>query len=144
MDTTTTATPFASFIEQERARIRDAIKQARARQQEAEKEVTQLETELAAIAAYDAARKGKKVAAAPRAPRGRKGAKREALLALITEHPDGMTRAEIIEAMTAHGDKAAEQSISNALSALKRDSRLTQEGKKYRVREETQQTSIAR
>lgn len=127
------APTFTTFIEEERTRIKEAIKGAKAKRQEAEQEIAQLEAEVAAIAAYDAARKGKKVSAEPRAPRGPKGQKREALLALIAEHPDGMTRGEIITAMNAHGDKAASQSISNTLAALKKLERVTHEGKRYVV-----------
>jgi hypothetical protein len=141
MDNQTTATDFATFIGQERERIKEAIKAAKHKRQEAENEISQLEAQAAAVTAYDAALKGKKLSPAPRAPRGPKGEKRTGLLALIAERPDGMTRAELLTAMNAHGDKAAEQSISNALSALKRTGRVTQEGKKYLAREEEQPLS---
>jgi hypothetical protein len=124
------APTFASFIDEERTRIKEAIKAAKVKRQEAEDEISQLEAQGAAITAYDAALKGK----TPRAPRGPKGEKRGALLTLIAEHPDGMTRGEIIKAQHAHGDKSASQSISNSLAALKKDGRVTQEGKKYIVR----------
>ena len=101
----------------------------------------QLEAQVTAIAAYDAALKGKKAVTEPRAPRGRRGEKRDAILAAIAGHPDGITRHELIDEMHAHGDKAAEQSISNALSALKKAGHVTQEGKKYLVPEEKQQSS---
>jgi hypothetical protein len=122
---------FATFIEEERARIKGAIKAAKARRQEAEQEIAQLEGQIAAIAAYDAALKGKKAVTEPRAPRGRRGEKRQAILDLVAQHPDGITRHELIDEMHAHGDKAAEQSISNALSALKKAGQLAQEGKRY-------------
>ena len=127
---------FTSFIEEERARIKAAIKAAKAKRQEAEQEIEQLEGQIAAIAAYDAALKGKKAPSEPRAPRGRRGEKRQAILDLIAQHPDGMTRHELIDQMNAHSDKAAEQSISNALSALKKTGQLTQEGKRYIARRE--------
>jgi hypothetical protein len=127
------APTFASFIAEERARLQDAIKAAKAKRQEAQREIEQLEIELTAIAAYDAARKK---TTKPRAARGRRGEKREAIRSLIAEHPDGLTRAQLLTAMEAHGDKGAEQSISNALAALKKAGRLTQEGKTYRAREE--------
>jgi hypothetical protein len=135
MEETMDAPTFASFIEEERTRIKEAIRAAKAKRQEAENEIAQLEAEVAAIAAYDAARKGKKVSAEPRAPRGRRGGKREAILSLIAEHPDGMTRGELIEAMNVHDDKPASQSISNTLAALKKLGRLTQEGKRYIARQ---------
>jgi DNA-binding transcriptional ArsR family regulator len=124
---------FAALMTQERARINDAIKAARAKRQEADREIAQLEAQLAAITAYDAALKGKGIATEQRKPRGRRGEKREAIRDLIAQRSDGLTRSELLTAMDAHGDKAAEQSISNALSALKRAGRITQEGKAYKV-----------
>ena len=130
MDTQTT---FASLMAEERTRIQGAIKEAKAKRQEAEREIAQLEAQNAAILAYDAALKGKATPKEPSAPRGRRGEKREAIRDLIAQHPDGMTRADVLTAMNAHGDKAAEQSISNALAALKKAGRLTQEGKTYKA-----------
>jgi DNA-binding transcriptional ArsR family regulator len=130
MDTPTTTTDFTTFIDQERTRIKEAIKAANAKRREAEREIQELETELTAIAAYDAARKGTK-ASERRAPSGRRGEKRQAILDLIAQHEGGMSRHELIDQMNARGDKSATQSISNALSALKKAGQLTQEGKRY-------------
>jgi hypothetical protein len=127
----TVPTDFSTFIEQERERIKEAIKAAKAKRQEAEAELERLDAQASAIAAYEAALKGKRVASPTSAPRTPWGEKRGAILALIAEHPDGMTRAEIIDALQARGDKSAEQSISNALAALKKTGRLTQQGKQY-------------
>ena len=124
---------FASLMAQERTRIHDAIKAARAKRQEADREIAQLEAQLAAITAYDAALKGKGIGTEQRKPRGRRGEKREAIRDLIAQHPDGLTRSELLTAMESHGDKAAEQSISNALAALKKAGRIMQEGKAYKV-----------
>ena len=124
---------FASLMAEERTRIQDAIKAAKAKQQEAEREIAQLEAQNVAIMAYDAALKGKTAPKEPRAPRGRRGEKREAIRDLVAQHPDGITRGELLTAMQAHGDKSAEQSISNALSALKKAGRVTQEGRTYKV-----------
>lgn len=129
------APTFTTFVAEERGRIYDAIKAAKAKRQEAEQEIARLEAQLAAIAAYDAALKGKSVADKPRAARGRRGAKREAIRELIAQHPDGLTRKELLMAMDAHGNKAAEQSISNALAAMKKAGQIVQEGKSYKVQE---------
>jgi hypothetical protein len=129
MDTPT----FADLMAQERARIQEAMKAAKAKRQEAEREMSQLEAQVAAIKAYDAALKGKAVPKEPRERRGRRGEKREALRELIAQHPEGLTRGEVLAAMHARGDKAAEQSVSNALAALKKAGRLVQEGKTYKV-----------
>ena len=127
------APTFASLMAEERTRIQDAIKAAKAKQQEAEREIAQLEAQNVAIMAYDAALKCKTVPKEPRAPRGRRGEKREAIRDLVAQHPDGITRGELLTAMNAHGDKSAEQSISNALSAIKKVGRVTQEGRTYMV-----------
>jgi hypothetical protein len=125
-------TTFVSTMAQERTRLHDAMKAAKARRQEAEDEIASLQAQLAAITAYDAALKGKHVMPTePGAPRGPRGQKRAAILDLIAQHPEGMTRADIIEAMHAHGDKPATQSISNVLSALKKAGRVAQEGRRY-------------
>jgi hypothetical protein len=131
-----TPTNFSTFIEQERERIKEAMRAARAKRQEAEAELERLDAQSGAIAAYEAALKGKKVSSPTGAPRASWGEKRSALLTLIGEHPDGMTRAEIIDAMQAHGDQSASQSISNALAALKKQNKLTQDGKRYVVRQQ--------
>ena len=69
MDTPT----FTTFVADERRRIHDAIKMAKAKRQEADQEIAQLEAQLTAISAYDAALKGTSVADKPRAARGRRG-----------------------------------------------------------------------
>ena len=63
MDTPT----FTTFVADERRRIHDAIKTAKAKRQEADREIAQLEAQLTAIRAYDAALKGTSVADKPRA-----------------------------------------------------------------------------
>jgi DNA-binding transcriptional ArsR family regulator len=133
MDTPTTTTDFTTFIDQERIRIKEAIKAANAKRREADAEIEELETELTAIAAYDAARKGPKASAERRAPRGRRGEKRQAILDLVAQHSDGVTRRELLDALNAH-DKSGSQSVSNALSALKKAGQVAQEGKKYIAR----------
>ena len=84
------APTFTTFIAEERSQIHDAIKAAKGKRQEAEREIAQLEAQLAAIAAYDAALKGTSVSAEPRGARGRPGEKREAICELIAQHPDGL------------------------------------------------------
>lgn len=59
-----------------------------------------------------------------RATGSRRTGIREEVLALI-QQSDGMARADILKAMDAVGDKKAEQSISNALAALKKGGILT-------------------
>jgi hypothetical protein len=64
---------FETFIEQERIRLTKAKEDALAKKKAAEDELSAIDTELSAIAAYEAAKKGKPVKAEgerkPRAPR---------------------------------------------------------------------------
>jgi hypothetical protein len=122
---------FETFIAQERERLAKAREAALARKKEVEDELGAIDREIFAIAAYEQAKRGKSPAT-PRASRqpGRRG-KRETVLEEVKKHPDGITRAELLEVMNFKGDKSGEQFVSNALSALKRDGRLNVDGKKY-------------
>lgn len=55
---------------------------------------------------------------------------REQVLAVI-QQSSGMARADLLKAMDAGGDKSAEQSISNALAALKKAGIITANGGVY-------------
>jgi len=63
---------------------------------------------------------------APKAParRGRKPSRRSAVLELIKTMPNGMGRGEIIASLGLKGDKSAEQSVSNALTLLKKSGQI--------------------
>jgi hypothetical protein len=50
---------------------------------------------------------------------------RAEVMATLKKHPNGISRADLLEAMNAKGDKRAEQSISNALSNAKKQGQLT-------------------
>lgn len=125
---------FEQMIEKERARLgalRDDLLAQRAR---IATQLADIDQELAAIGAYERAKQGKPVRAAKagksiRAPRG---AKREELLSLIEDTP-GLTRGEIIEKLGIKGDKSQEQSISNALAALKKSGTITATDGKYAI-----------
>jgi hypothetical protein len=50
---------------------------------------------------------------------------REDVLRVVSEHGEGVSRSKILELMDAKGEKSAEQSISNALAALKKAGTIT-------------------
>lgn len=56
---------------------------------------------------------------------------RQTVLDEITNHPDGITRAELIDQLSIKGDKSAEQSVSNALAALKKAEQIVAEDGRY-------------
>ena len=128
---------FADFIARERERLHAEREQVFNQQHELENKLADINRELAAIDAYEAAKSGK--AAAPvRQTRGRagrqarRGSRREGLLALIRKNP-GLGRGEILERMGLKGNKAGEMSVSNALTALTKAGQVSRSGGKYRV-----------
>ena len=50
---------------------------------------------------------------------------RDDVLRVVGEHGEGVSRAKVLELMGAKGDKSSEQSISNALAALKKGGQVT-------------------
>ena len=112
------ADTFETFIAKERERLMKHRADALSRKAEIDTELSEIDREMIAIQAYEDAKRGKP-ARAPRAA-GRRGSKREALLALIKNSPAGISRADILTQMDVKGDKKGEQSVSNALSALKK------------------------
>jgi hypothetical protein len=114
---------FEMFVARERARLHGEREAIFTQQQELENKLAEINRELAAIDAYEAAKSGKFVAAprqsraGGRGQRARRGSKREQLLKIITEGR-GLTRGEILEKMGLKGNKSGEMSVSNALTAL--------------------------
>ncbi len=128
---------FADFIARERERLHAEREQIFNQQHELEGKLADINRELSAIDAYEAAKSGKAPAAArqPRGtrsrPQGRLGSKREALLQLIKDNPSGLTRGEIIECRGLKGDKTGEMSVSNALTALTKANQVTRRDGRY-------------
>jgi CRP-like cAMP-binding protein len=63
--------------------------------------------------------------------RTRRSGRREAILNTLREAPDGLTRADILEKVGAKGDTKQEQSISNALTNMKKAGQIDQKDGKY-------------
>lgn len=132
------AETFGSFINQERARLQKARAKALQKKGTVDQELADIESELAAIAAYEGAKGGRSGRAGKRtpakrsaAPRARRGEKRQAILEVVQQHPDGLSRGEILNLLGAKGSKSAEQSVSNALMALTKQSQLGRREGKY-------------
>ncbi len=136
-------TTFATFIKKERTRLDKARKDALANKAAVVKEVASLERELAALDAYQQAKGAPaRRATAKRGPAkrkpgkgtrrtGRRGEKRQAVLDLIQKNPVGLSRGEILVQMGVKGNRSAEQSVSNALSALKKSEKVDSREGKY-------------
>jgi hypothetical protein len=128
---------FADFVTRDRDRLRAEREQIVNQQQALEGKLAEINRELAAIDAYEAAKTGKAPAPA-RQPRGararpqaRRGSKREALMQVIKDNPSGLTRGEILERMGLKGDKSGEMSVSNALTALTKTNHVTRREGRY-------------
>jgi hypothetical protein len=125
---------FEAFVERERDRLqaqRDAI---RTQQKELEDQLKDLDRQFDAIAAYEAARLGKKAPSGGKdsaRSRSGRGSKRDELMKVIVGS-QGLSRGEILEKMGLKGNKSREMSISNALTALLKSSQIRRnDQKKY-------------
>ena len=127
---------FADVMKQERERLQRDREAIYNQQRELENKLKDINREFAAIEAYEAAKTGKQAAAQQRGTRGRRqarrGSRREALMQLIGQNPDGLSRGEILERMGLKGDKSGEMSVSNALTALTKSNQVSRSGGKYR------------
>ena len=140
-----------------RAQVAEEKKRLTQSKRDAEKRVNALETELnalraemagidgelTAIEAYEAkaappppkrrqARKPAAAAPAKRRRRRRRGSRREEIVSVIASFgAAGAGRSDIIQTLNIKGDKSAEQSVSNALAALKKSGAVAHEDGKY-------------
>jgi hypothetical protein len=127
-----------SFIKQERTRLQKARDKALQEKADVDRKLERIEGEFAAIAAYEQAKGGKPGRAGKRTPtkrtgaqRARRGERRQAVLGVVQQHPDGLTRGEILNLMGVKGNKSGEQSVSNALLALTKQNQLGRREGKY-------------
>ncbi len=130
---------FKSFVSRERSRLTRARDSALNRKNKLDQELSEIENELSAIEAYEQAKKKAPRKAAgrggrrPSAKTGRRaprGEKRRSVLELI-QKSNGLTRGEILSTLGVKGDKSAEQSVSNALTALKKQNLVVSRDRKY-------------
>jgi hypothetical protein len=129
---------FKSFVSRERTRLSKARDSALNRKNKLDQELSEIEDELSAIEAYEQAKKKapRKAAARGRRPsaktgrRAPRGEKRRSVLDLI-QKSNGLTRGEILSTLGVKGDKSAEQSVSNALTALKKQNLVVSKDRKY-------------
>ncbi len=114
-------TDFNLVVEKERDRLTGLRSQAVSRRADVDAEIAEIDKQLAALNAYQRARKGR---GPSRNRSGRQGSRQGAILELLAAHPEGMTRGEILLAFDVKGDPVGEQAISNALANMKKGSKL--------------------
>lgn len=106
------------MIQAERDRIHLAIRDLDGKRAELDSQLSALRQELKAIEAYESAKTGKK-----KVTRTRGTSVTSQIIDIVKKTPS--TRAQIIEALNGKGNKSVEQSISNALSNLKKKNTLS-------------------
>lgn len=120
---------FEEMIEKERERLNGLRQDALSRRDAIDGEIEAVDIELRAISAYEEAKTGKRKNGTTRSTRtlGR----RDAILALVAQNSDGISRGDILDGLGVKGNKSAEQSVSNALNNLKKANKLAQRDGKY-------------
>jgi hypothetical protein len=142
---------FANIMRRERERLKHEREEILHQQKELENRLTEIDRELAPIDAYEAAKIGKTVKPVrprrvPRKsdtaveqfsvetrPARQASTRREALLQVIGENPNGLSRGEILERIGLKGNKSAEKSVSNTLTALTKNNQVSRREGKYLI-----------
>ena len=141
---------FRAHVSEEKKRLAQQQGQAQKRKSEIESQLSDLagelqgiDGELAAIEAYEKAvgdirpsrarRVSKVDAALAKSPRsGRKVSRRAEVLSVIASFGSaGVSRGDIILTLNVKGERSAEQSVSNALAALKKIAAVAHRDGKY-------------
>ena len=128
------ADTFADFVAKERERLNNERQAVFQQQKELENKLAEIDRELAAVGAYEAAktgRGGQGRGGARGGTRARRGSKREQLLEIIRSAPNGVSRGEILQQMGLKGDKSGEMSVSNALTALAKSNQVSRREGRY-------------
>ena len=101
-------------------------------------QLAEIDRSFAAVLAYEQTLAGKlPVPALSKRQRSAKpagrGEKQEEVLRVIEQQPSGMTRGEVIAAIGVKGSKSGAQSVSNALTALKKAGKIASTDGKWQV-----------
>jgi len=123
---------LADQIERERTRLNEARADAMKRRADIDKELEEIERGLNAANAYEAALTGKTSSTrSASGTRTRTPGRRDAVLAFVKKHADGVKRADILAALNPSGDKSVEGSISNAMTNMVKAGTLTLANRVY-------------
>jgi DNA-binding transcriptional ArsR family regulator len=108
---------FAKAIKEEKTRIEKRVAELNQQKADIDTEIKKVLLELDAVNAYEHAKQGKP-------SRSKRGSSiRAQVLSLIKAKP--CTRAEIIQALGLQNDKGKQQTVSNSLSTLKKQGKVS-------------------
>lgn len=133
------AETMQDFITREKERLATARAGLMETRNKLDLEIAELDRENLAIAAYERAKTGRALVtfqsntgAGNNQRRARRGSRREELVDLIrTNGP--ISRGEILDKMGLKGNKSGEMSVSNALTALTKNSSVVRQSGKYKT-----------
>lgn len=111
---------FQTHINEERERLNRQREEILTQQQRLKEQLDANAVELKAIDAYHMVKAGNTSSKRSQRTKGR----REQVLQLLRESVEGLNRSQLLEACDAKGNKSGEQSISNALTNLKKQKRV--------------------
>jgi len=117
---------FAAVIAKERERLGTMRQDALARRSTIDSEIADIDKELRAITAYESAKSGSR-----KGKSTRHGSRQDGVLQLLKDAPDGMSRSDILDRLGLKGNKSGEQSISNALSTMKKAGKIGAKDGRY-------------
>ena len=126
---------FTRLVTTERKRLQKLRDKVHARKIQIDRELADLERDLQAMGAFvsSSGRSTGRTARASGGGRAGRGQRRQQVLDAIKSAAGGATRGDIIEKLSAKGDRALEQSISNALAALFKSKTVKREDGRYRA-----------
>src|SRR3954453_12088052 len=132
------ASSFAKLVAAERKRLQKLRGKVHARKTQIDRELADIERDLQAMGSFvlsggQSGRRASGSGVSSGGGRAGRGQRRQQVLDAIKAGSDGATRSDIIERFGAKGNKALEQSISNALAALFKSKNITRENGRYRA-----------
>lgn len=121
---------FQQFIDKERQRLTNERQKLLDQKAELDNKIAAIDQEMKAIDAYERAKTGKTTT---RTSGKRRSGVRDDVLKHVKSHPQGIARAALLEEMGVKGDRSGEQSVSNALAALKKSGAITAQDGVYKA-----------
>lgn len=127
-----------AFMQRAKEQLAKQREEILAKREAIDTELAEIDAKINRVEAYfNPVRPTAPKAPKPRATTGtrrpRTSGVRESVFAEIAKHGEGISRKDLLSVMGATDDKAKEQSVSNAVSALKKDGKITGEQGHYKA-----------
>ena len=120
---------FSKFLSTERQRLKKLMVAGQKKLKSATGELATLKRHLQALDVFEATRIGKTSRSGKRQRRG--PSRRSTVLAALKGSTNGMSRNDLLQKLKMKGNKTGEQSVSNALSFLKKAGKVKSKDGQY-------------